>query len=84
MSKVNINSRCYIQAPQQEGLDVNHLGGTVDKNISCGKLGNAHLNHRVVNDTGEHYWILDDKCQECERLCDADLCRYHAIVEDPP
>ena len=85
-----IHPECWMvphlqnQVVNAENLIQELLGGTVDKNISWGKLGNAHLNHRVVNDTGEHYWILDDKCQECEGLCDADLCRYHAIVEDPP
>jgi hypothetical protein len=60
------------------------LGGANDEDIWWGEIGNAHLYHRVVNDTGEHYWILDDKCQEYERLTEQGLCRYHSMVEDPP
>ena len=59
------------------------LGGSEDRDLNWGRLGKAHLTHRVVNDTGEHYWILDDKCQEYERLSDAGLCRYVSMVEDP-
>lgn len=72
---------------QNQVLDAGHLirellGGSEDRSLSWGKLGSAHLSHRVVNDTGEHYWIEDDKCQECERLCDLGLCRYVSMVED--
>jgi hypothetical protein len=38
----------------------------------------------VVNDTGEHYWILDDACQHYEELCRQGLCSYRSMVEDPP
>jgi hypothetical protein len=44
------------------------LGGAENKDLDWGKLGKARLHHRVVNDTGEHYWIEDDQCQECEKL----------------
>jgi hypothetical protein len=60
------------------------LGGAEDEDLGWGKIGNAHLHHRVVNDTENHYWILDDKCQEYERLTEDGLCRYHSMVEDPP
>jgi hypothetical protein len=58
------------------------LGGTEDQIYDWGKIGKAHLHHRVINDTGEHYWIEDDKCQEYERLCEVGLCRYHSMIED--
>ncbi|MDR1235380.1 MAG: conjugal transfer protein TraN [Holosporaceae bacterium] len=60
------------------------LGGANDEYIPWGEIGNAYLHHRVVNDTGEHYWILDDACRHYEELCEQGLCRYHALEEDPP
>lgn len=60
------------------------LGGASDEYLPWGQVGNAYLHHRVVNDTGEHYWILDDKCQEYEELTRQGLCRYHSMIEDPP
>jgi hypothetical protein len=60
------------------------LGGSEDRVYNWGRIGTAYLHHRVINDTGEHYWILDDKCQEYERLTEQGLCRYHSMVEDSP
>lgn len=60
------------------------LGGANDEYIHWGQIGNAYLHARVVNDTGEHYWILDDACQHYEELCKKGLCRYHSMEEDPP
>lgn len=60
------------------------LGGTSDELIPWGEIGNATLHHRVVNDTGEHYWILDDACKHYEDLCEKGLCRYLSMEEDPP
>ena len=73
---------------QNQVLDASYLirellGGSVDKDLNWGKLGKAHLTHRVVNDTGEHYWIEDDKCKEYERLADMGICRYVSMEEDP-
>ena len=59
------------------------LGGSEDAEYNWGRIGIGHLYHRVINDTGEHYWYEDDKCKEYERLCDAGLCRYVSMVEDP-
>lgn len=59
------------------------LGGSTDQTYNWGRIGTAHLHHRVVNDTGEHYWILDDACQRYEDLCRQGLCRYHKLEEDP-
>jgi hypothetical protein len=85
-----IHPGCYL-VPALQGNVVNSgvlitklLGGVNDENIAWGEIGNAQLHHRVVNDTGEHYWILDDKCLEYERLTEDGLCRYHSMVEDPP
>ena len=58
------------------------LGSANNEQIPWGKIGNANLHHRVVNDTGEHFWILDDTCTRCEELCDQGLCRYHSMTED--
>lgn len=60
------------------------LGGAEDEDIYWGEIGNAHLTHRVVNDTETHYWILDDACQHYEKLAEQGLCRYHSMVADPP
>lgn len=60
------------------------LGGANDKDFLWGQIGNAHLTARIVNDTGKHYWILDDACQRYEELSDQGLCRYVSVQEDPP
>lgn len=84
-----IHPKCYLVPHlQNQVLDAKYLirellGGSKDKDLNWGKLGKGHLYHRVVNDTGEHYWDEDDKCKEYERLCDAGLCRYVSMVEDP-
>ncbi|MDR2107638.1 MAG: hypothetical protein LBO73_03935, partial [Holosporaceae bacterium] len=85
-----IRPGCYL-IPSLRGNVVNSgmlitklLGGANDEDIGWGEIGNAHLYHRTVNDTGEHYWILDDKCKEYEKLTEEGLCRYHSMVEDPP
>lgn len=84
-----IHPNCYLVPHlQNKVLDAKYLirellGGSKDKDLNWGKLGKGHLYHRVVNDTGEHYWDEDDKCKEYERLCDAGLCRYVSMVEDP-
>ena len=84
-----IHPECWmVPHLQNQVLDAGYLirellGGAEDKNLSWGKLGTAHLNHRVVNDTGEHYWIEDDKCKEYERLTDQGICRYVSMEEDP-
>ena len=84
-----IHPKCYLVPHlQNQVLDAKYLirellGGSKDKDLNWGKLGKGHLYHRVVNDTGEHYWIEDDKCKEYERLCDAGLCRYVSMIEDP-
>ena len=84
-----IHPQCWmVPHLQNQVLDAGYLirellGGTQDKSLSWGKLGNAHLTHRVVNDTGEHYWIEDDKCKEYEQLVEQGVCRYVSMVEDP-
>ncbi|MDR3156101.1 MAG: conjugal transfer protein TraN, partial [Holosporaceae bacterium] len=85
-----IHPKCWM-VPQLQNQVVNAqelirdlLGGAENKSIHWGKLGTATLHHRIVNDTGEHYWILDDACQHYEELCRQELCRYHTMVEDPP
>jgi hypothetical protein len=60
------------------------LSGTKDEIYNWGRIGTAYLHHRVVNDTGEHYWIPDDKCNEYEKLTEQGLCRYYSMTEDPP
>jgi len=60
------------------------LGGANDEYIHWGDIGNAYLHHRVVNDTGEHYWIPDDAYKHYEELCDQGLCRYESYEDDPP
>lgn len=60
------------------------LGGSEDQAYNWGRIGTAHLHHRVVNDTGKHYWILDDACQHYEQLVEQGLCRYYSMEEDPP
>lgn len=60
------------------------LSSESDTTYGWGRLGTAYLHHRVVNDTGKHYWILDDACQHYEELVEQGLCRYHSMVEDPP
>jgi hypothetical protein len=85
-----IRPGCYL-VPALQGNVVNSadlirklLGGAEDEDMWWGEIGAAHLYHRVVNDTGEHYWLPDDKCQEYEKLTEEGFCRYHAMVEDPP
>ncbi|GHT93181.1 hypothetical protein FACS1894122_08030 [Alphaproteobacteria bacterium] len=85
-----IRPGCYL-VPALQGNVVDSadlirklLGGANDEDLWWGDIGNAHLYHRVVNDTGEHYWILDDACQHYRELCRQGLCRYHTMVEDPP
>lgn len=48
-----------------------------------GRLGRAELHPRVVNDTGEHYWLLDDACKYYEKLVEQGMCRYYSVEEDP-
>ena len=85
-----IHPRCYLVPALQNHvvsaatLISKLLGGAEDEDIYWGEIGNAHLTHRVVKDTGEHYWILDDACQHYEELVEQGLCRYHSMVEDPP
>lgn len=85
-----IHPRCYLVPALQNHvvsaatLISKLLGGAEDEDIYWGQIGNAHLTHRVVNDTGKHYWILDDACQHYEQLTEQGLCRYHSMVEDPP
>ena len=60
------------------------LSSENDTAYNWGRLGTAYLHHRIVKDTGEHYWILDDACQRYEQLAEQGLCRYVSVEEDPP
>lgn len=84
-----IRPGCYL-VPSLQGNVVNSgilitklLGGDKDEDLSWGEIGTAHLNHRVVNDTEEHYWILDGNCMHYEELCDQGTCEYLSMTEDP-
>ncbi len=85
-----IRPDCYLVPALQNNvisaatLITKLLGGTEDERLNWGEIQNAYLHHRVVNDTGEHYWILDDACQHYEKLSDQGLCRYVSVEEDPP
>lgn len=85
-----IHPQCYLVPALQShvvsaaNLIKDLLSGANDKDFLWGKIGNAHLTARVVNDTGKHYWILDDACQRYEELSDQGLCRYVSMQEDPP
>lgn len=85
-----IHPSCYLVPALQNHvvsaatLITKLLGGASDEYIPWGEIGNAYLHHRVVNDTGEHYWIPDDAYKHYEELCDQGLCRYESFEDDPP
>jgi len=59
------------------------LGGDRDEDLWWGEIGKAHLHHRVVNDTNQHYFVEDDTVRHCEELVKQGLCRYHSGKPDP-
>lgn len=85
-----IHPQCYlVPALQNHVVSANTLitkllRGAEDEDIHWGEIGNAHLYHRIVNDTGDHYWILDSTCKRYEDLCDQGICRYYSVTDDPP
>lgn len=59
------------------------LGGDRDEDLWWGEIGKAHLHHRVVNDTNQHYFVEDDNVKHCEELVKQGLCRYVSGKPDP-
>ncbi|MBO4405847.1 MAG: conjugal transfer protein TraN [Alphaproteobacteria bacterium] len=60
------------------------LSGTEDRFYNWGRLGTAHLHHRIVNDKRQHYFVEDGTVRHCEELMKQGLCRYHKRKPDPP
>lgn len=84
-----INPDCYL-IPSLKGNVVDSkllitklLSGDTDEDLLWGDIGVAKLHNRIVHDTGESYWVLDERCRHYESLCDIGECEYYSIAEDP-
>ena len=84
-----IVSGCYLASDlrayvvDNKDLIKDLLGSEHNKKIWWGQIGYANLHARVVNDTGEHYWIPEGADNHYEDLCDKGVCRYVNFTDDP-